>query len=118
MKPKKLRNIAIIVAGGKGKRMGLASGKQFLKIAGKPMVEWTICAFQKNKIIDGIILVVAKENLKRAKKLKFSKIIRVVVGGKERQDSVRKGLEALPSSAEIVVIHDGARPAVADELIT
>jgi len=112
---KSMKTVAIIVAGGKGKRMG--KPKQFLKIAGKPMVSWTLAAFQKCKAIDAIILVVEKENLAKARTLKFSKITKIVEAGKERQDSVKNGLKVLPESAEIVVIHDGARPAVTETLI-
>lgn len=101
-----LNTIAIIVAGGKGKRMGRP--KQFLKINGKPMLWWAVSAFQKARMIDGIILVVAREQIRLAKRLRFSKIIKVVSGGKERQDSVRKGLKVLPGSAMVVAIHDGA----------
>jgi len=110
-----MKTVAIIVAGGKGKRMG--KPKQFLKIAGKPMVSWTLAAFQKCRAVDAVILVVEKENLSRAQRLGFSKIIKVVEAGRERQDSVRNGLKVLPESAEIVVIHDGARPAVTESLI-
>lgn len=88
-----------------------------MKIAGKPMLWWSVAAFQRTKSIDGIILVVAREQLNRAKGLKFPKLIRIVAGGKERQDSVKNGLRALPPSAEIVAIHDGARPAVTPEMI-
>lgn len=119
-----MKTIAIIVAGGKGKRMKRPKsryphlrGKQFLKIAGKPMIEWTLSAFQKSKVIDGIILVVAKEALAKARQLRFSKIIKVVAGGAERSDSVKNGLKELPDSTNFVVIHDGARPAVTEELI-
>jgi 2-C-methyl-D-erythritol 4-phosphate cytidylyltransferase len=110
-----MKTVAIIVAGGRGKRMGRP--KQFIKIAGKPMLEWTVGAFQRSKVIDGIILVVAKEQMPLTNKLKFSKILKIVAGGKERQDSVRSGLEALPGTAEIVAIHDGARPMVTPGLI-
>jgi 2-C-methyl-D-erythritol 4-phosphate cytidylyltransferase len=81
------------------------------------MLAWTLEAFQKAKIIDGIILVVAKDKLAAARKLKFTKILKVLPGGKERQDSVRNGLSALPAGCEIVAIHDGARPAVTEEII-
>jgi len=114
-KSNQIKTVAIIVAGGKGKRMG--QPKQFLKIAGKPMLEWTIAAFEKAAIIDGIILVVAKENLPMACRLKSSKLLKVVAGGTERQDSVKNGLRQLPDKTEIVVIHDGARPAVSEEII-
>jgi len=110
-----MKTIAIIVAGGKGKRMG--KPKQFLKIEGKPMLEWTVAAFQRAQSIDGIILVVSKEDLAKAKRIRSAKIIEVVESGKERTDSVRNGLKVLPPSAEIVVIHDGARPAVTVDII-
>jgi 2-C-methyl-D-erythritol 4-phosphate cytidylyltransferase len=110
-----MKNVAIIVAGGKGKRMG--GPKQFLQINGKPMLAWTIDVFQRTKAVNAIILVVAEEQLAQAKRLKASKIIAVVAGGRERQDSVRNGLAAVPQGAQIVLIHDGARPAVTPELI-
>ncbi|MDD4178708.1 MAG: 2-C-methyl-D-erythritol 4-phosphate cytidylyltransferase [Candidatus Margulisbacteria bacterium] len=110
-----MKNITIIVAGGKGKRMG--KPKQFLKIAGRPMLAWTLAAFQNTRPIDGIILVVAPGQMELAKKLPKKKIIGIVAGGAERQDSVRNGLAALPGSAEIVLIHDGARPAVTTGII-
>ena len=110
-----MKTFAIIVAGGKGKRMGRP--KQFIKIAGKPMLEWTVGAFQKSGSIDGIILVVAQEQLSLARKLKFPKIFKIVAGGKERTHSVLNGLKALPDTVEIVAIHDGARPMVTPKLI-
>ncbi|MFH1386529.1 MAG: 2-C-methyl-D-erythritol 4-phosphate cytidylyltransferase [bacterium] len=110
-----MKNIVIIVAGGQGKRMG--KPKQFLRIAGKPMLDWTVAAFQKCKEIDGIVLVVSEEQLALAKKIKAGKIIAIIPGGKERQDSVRNGLAELPASTEIVAIHDGARPGVSVETI-
>ena len=110
-----VKTVAIIVAAGRGKRMG--KPKQFLKIAGRPMLEWTLSAFQKSRIIDGIILVIEKENIPRVKQLKFSKLIAVVEGGEERQDSVAKGLSELPASSEIILVHDGARPGVTGDRI-
>jgi 2-C-methyl-D-erythritol 4-phosphate cytidylyltransferase len=110
-----MKKIAIIVAGGKGRRMG--GPKQFIKINGKPMLAWTVGVFQRTKAIDGIILVVEEKQLPLAKKIRASKIIAIVPGGKERQDSVRSGLSALPEGTQVVVIHDGARPAVTPELI-
>lgn len=111
-----MKVIAIIVAGGRGKRMG--RDKQFLPIAGRPMLSWTVDAFAKAKIVDGIILVVARHNLAKARKIRSKKILAVVESGPERQDSVQNGLKALPASAEIVLIHDGARPAVSEAIIS
>ncbi len=110
-----MKSIAIIVAGGKGKRMGRP--KQFIKIAGKPVLWWTVKAFQKNKSIDGIVLVVNAQDIPRAKRFGFSKVIGVVAGGLERQDSVYNGILALPDDADIVAIHDGARPLISSEII-
>jgi 2-C-methyl-D-erythritol 4-phosphate cytidylyltransferase len=110
-----MKTVAIITAAGYGKRMGRP--KQFIEIAGKPILEWTLSVFENAKIIDEIILVVNKEEVARAKKFKFSKLKQVVAGGKERQDSVYAGLKALPEDAGMVVIHDGARPFVSSEII-
>lgn len=110
-----MKTIAIIVAAGQGKRMG--QPKQFLKIDGKPMLAWTVAVFQKCKAVNGIILVVAEDQLALAKKLKAAKLLSIVAGGKERQDSVRNGLAALPKTAQFVLVQDGARPAVTSKMI-
>ncbi|OGC11226.1 2-C-methyl-D-erythritol 4-phosphate cytidylyltransferase [candidate division WOR-1 bacterium RIFOXYA12_FULL_52_29] len=105
-----MKTIAIIVAGGMGRRMG--KDKQFLPIAGKPMVAWSLAAFERSKEVDGIILVVAKNNIAKAEKLKSKKLLAIALSGAERQDSVHNGLALLPRSAKIVLVHDGARPAI------
>lgn len=110
-----MKTVAIITAAGQGKRMG--SPKQFIKIGGRPMLWWTLSVFQKTKAIDEIILVVNAEEKNQTKGFKFSKIKKVVAGGRERQDSVNNGLKALPENTEIVVIHDGARPLVTAGMI-
>lgn len=110
-----LKTIAIISAAGQGKRMGRP--KQFLRIGGRPMLWWTLAVFQKTKSIQGIILVINADDKFRLKNFRFPKIIKVVAGGRERQDSVYNGLKALPKEAELVVIHDGARPFVTATII-
>ncbi len=114
--------IAIIPAAGSGKRIGTDIPKQFLSIGSKPLVVFTLEAFEQAALIDAVILVVpeseisfCEENIVRAHGLK--KVIAIVSGGKRRQDSVRKGLEATRGRYPIVVIHDGARPFVEPELI-
>jgi 2-C-methyl-D-erythritol 4-phosphate cytidylyltransferase len=112
-------NIAILVAAGRGARMG--RDKLFLKVAGKPVVAHTWGQLDEAKVIDEIILVVRagmeKKFLALAKKFQFRKKFQIVDGGAERQDSVWNGLEAVPAGAEIVVIHDAARPCVSAELM-
>lgn len=110
-----MKTVAIIVAAGQGKRMG--QPKQFLEIGGKPMLFWTLAAFDKTRVIDGIILVVNGEGVERAKKFEVSKLKKVITGGKKRKDSVYEGLKAVPSGAEIVAIHDGARPFISSAII-
>jgi 2-C-methyl-D-erythritol 4-phosphate cytidylyltransferase len=110
-----MKTVAIITAAGYGKRMG--QPKQFLEIGGKPILEWTLSVFEATEAIDEIILVVNEEDVERAKKFSFTKLKEVVAGGRERQDSVYNGIKALPEDAEIVAVHDGARPFVSSEII-
>ena len=112
---------AIIVAAGQGTRMGAGGDKLFLEVAGRPVVAHTWHRFEDAAAIGEIILVVrdgaqhAFEEL--ASRFGFKKPFRLVPGGKERQESVWAGLEALSSAAELVAIHDGARPCTTEDLI-
>lgn len=113
---------AIIVAGGKGKRMGQALNKQFIKIGGKEILARTIEVFQNLYEINEIIVVCAEGEIEYCKeniinKYGFSKVVKIVTGGMERQDSVRNGLVNCNSNTNIVVIHDGARPFVTSSII-
>lgn len=113
---------AIILAGGKGKRMGSAISKQFIDIKGKPIIYYTLKKFSENKKIDNIIVVLPedevkyfKENILKKYELRINKI---VIGGKERQDSVYNALKSLKnSSTDIVLLHDGARPFISERII-
>ena len=114
-------NAAIIVAAGRGTRMGAGVDKLFLQVAGRPVVAHTWRRFDDADCIGEIILVVRKGGEDKfselAAKFNFKKPFRIVTGGAERQDSVWNGLEALASTTEIVAIHDAARPCVSGELI-
>ena len=111
---------AIILAGGKGKRMGKDISKQFILVKNKPIIYYTIKKFSDCKLIDEIILVLPKDEIEYCKKEvleKYSlKVDKIIAGGKERQDSVYNGLKALKNS-DIVLIHDGARPFVSEKII-
>ena len=112
---------AIIVAAGRGTRMGPDIDKLFLEVAGRPVVAHAWAGFDTAECIDEIVLVV-RAGMEEAfreigAKLRVKKPHRFVVGGAERQDSVWNGLEALSAGAELVAIHDGARPCVSRELI-
>ncbi len=105
---------AVIVAAGSGTRMGPGVDKLFLEVAGRPIVAHTWARFDAAACIDDLVLVVRdgmqKEFRKLAVECGFKKPFRLTVGGKERQDSVWNGLQALVADCEIVAIQDGARP--------
>lgn len=114
-------NSAVIVAAGKGTRMGPGVDKLFLEVAGRPVVAHTWQRFNDAACIDEIILVV-RDGMQSAftelaQQFKLAKPYRFAVGGAERQDSVWNGLAALSSQAEIVAIQDGARPCTTEQLI-
>jgi len=110
---------AIIVAAGESRRMN-GVDKLLAPLAGKPVLAWSIEAFQNNPVIDRIILVNNQKNLEQVQCLKvekqWSKVAEVCLGGERRQDSVAACLK-LVSDCEWVIIHDGARPLVTQELI-
>ncbi len=110
---------AIIVAAGRSERMGGAD-KVFTPLAGRPLIAWTIAAFQKCDAIDAIIVVAAPGAVERMRALvsswRFTKVRDVVAGGDARQDSVRAGLDAAEGAA-YVAVHDGARPLITPDQI-
>ncbi len=113
---------AVILAGGKGKRMNSTISKQFIELKGKPIIYYTIKKFNDNKQIDNIVVVLSageieyfKENVLKKYDIRVDKII---AGGVERQDSVYNGLKSLENSeTDVVLIHDGARPFISDRII-
>lgn len=114
-------NAAIIVAAGRGVRMGAGIDKLFLPVAGVPLVVHTWRRFARVEALDEIILVVraGMEPAFRelAERHGLGRPFRVVHGGKERQDSVWNGLQALKPGTEVVAIQDGARPCTHASLI-
>jgi 2-C-methyl-D-erythritol 4-phosphate cytidylyltransferase len=113
---------AIIVAGGSGKRMGSALPKQYLDIGGKPILERTLTPFAGCPLIDGIVIAAPESDFGRIGGILPSLRIpaegfHVVQGGRERRDSVRNALDAVPDSAGIIVIHDAVRPFITSALV-
>ena len=115
-----MQRYAIIVAGGSGTRMGMEIPKQFLPLAGKPLLMHTIQAFASTSPSINIILVIPEKHIPLWKELcleyNFSNHYTIVNGGKERYDSVANGLAHVPDNA-LVAVHDGARPLVMAETI-
>ncbi len=120
------KNIALILAGGVGARMGQDIPKQFLNVYDKPVIVYTMEAFQRHPDIDAIEMVCVEEwigALKAyARQFGIAKLEGVVTGGEKGQDSIRKGLYDIVSrhsdEDDIVLIHDGIRPMVSQEIIT
>lgn len=114
------KTTAIILAAGAGKRMQSSIAKQYLLLGGKPILYYSLKAFEESTV-DEIILVVGENDLeycneKIVREYNFKKVVQIVEGGKERYHSVYNGLKNI-SSADQVLIHDGARPFVTVEII-
>ena len=113
---------AVIVAAGKSSRMGAGTDKAFLSLVNKPVVAWSMLAFERCKEVDRIVLVVRKDQQLAAKAVVkmfgISKIYAIVPGGNRRQDSVQAGLDACDLDTRYVLVHDGARPCVTPEMIS
>ncbi|HOP50284.1 MAG TPA: 2-C-methyl-D-erythritol 4-phosphate cytidylyltransferase [Ignavibacteriales bacterium] len=122
-----MRKIVIIPAAGSGTRCNSDIPKQFIKINDREILSYTLEAFDKHDGIDNIIVVTSKEYFELiqniAKNNKISKLIEVVEGGKERQDSVYNALEYVlnnlePNSDDIILVHDAARPLISSKIIS
>lgn len=113
---------ALIPAAGMGRRMGRTVAKQFLPLGDKPMLAHTLLAFQRSSDIDEIIPILSEEDMEHCladviEAFHITKVRTLVVGGKERQDSVYNGIAKLEKDASIVLVHDGVRPFVTAEMI-
>jgi 2-C-methyl-D-erythritol 4-phosphate cytidylyltransferase len=113
---------ALIPAAGMGKRMGRAVAKQFLPLGDKPMLAHTLLAFQRSSVVDEIIPILSEEDMETClaaiiEHYHITKVKTLVVGGKERQDSVYNGLQKIGKDTAIVLVHDGVRPFVTHEMI-
>lgn len=121
-----MKNIALIIAGGVGSRMGQEIPKQFINVYDKPVIVYTMEAFQKHKDIDEIEIVCLDDwqgALKAyAKQFGIAKLTGIVSGGKNGQDSIRNGLYDIisrhDSDDDIVLIHDAIRPMVSQSIIS
>jgi 2-C-methyl-D-erythritol 4-phosphate cytidylyltransferase len=114
---------AVIPAGGKGKRGGTETPKQYLKFRGKELIAYTLEVFQKNNLVDEIIISAEQdyfsllEEIK--KKFNLTKVSKIVEGGEERQDSVYNALKSINANDDdFIAVHDAARPLLPDDILT
>jgi len=122
MKKTIFTTVAVIPAAGSGIRMKSGRPKQFLSLAGRPILAVTLTHFQDCKDIDGVVLVAPPGDVTYCRKhiveaFEFTKVEKVVPGGKRRQDSVRLGIEATEGRYGRVLIHDGVRPVIDQGLL-
>ncbi len=112
---------AIVLAAGRSTRMGGGSNKQFIELLGKPIIWYSLTAFELCGAVDAVILVRRPDYAQEAEQIirafGFHKVVAVTDGGVERQNSVWNGLEKCDSATEIAAVHDGARPLVTPALI-
>ncbi len=122
----KMKNVAIIFAGGSGKRMNTISRpKQFLELSGKPVIIYTLELFDVHPDIDGIVVVCLESWIpflrKQLRKFEINKVVDIVPGGETGQDSIYKGLLVANNkyqNEDIVLIHDGVRPLITQQTIS
>ena len=108
------KNTALVLAAGRGRRMGGGRGKAFLSIMGKPLLAWTLSVFESFPRIQEVVLVVSpnrEEEFKEKILLPYNvSKARIVSGGDSRQDSIQNGFAGIEEPCNLVVVHDGARP--------
>lgn len=114
-------NIAVILAGGSGSRFGRDLPKQFLKVAGKKVIEHTIDVFEHNDLIDEIAVVTRPEFIADVEQMvvnnHYGKVRKILVGGKERYHSSLSAINAYTDDAANLIFHDAVRPLVNDRII-
>ena len=113
----------IIAAAGSGRRMGSGINKQYLHIGEMPVLARSIKAFNDNPLIDEILVVLQESDMAYFRqeilgKYPFAKVRQIVAGGSERQDSVRNALKQIGQETAYVLIHDGARPLIKQDVIS
>lgn len=120
-----IMNHAIILAAGQGQRMSMKKDKMLLLICGKPLIYYSLMAYNDHPEIDSIILVTNKNNQKELEIIvnsyKFSKVKKIILGGLLRQNSVGKGLNALEKIAkpnDVIIVHNGDNPLPSEEEIS
>ncbi|HEX7504850.1 MAG TPA: 2-C-methyl-D-erythritol 4-phosphate cytidylyltransferase [Syntrophales bacterium] len=118
-----MSTVAIVPAAGTGNRMGRERSKQYLSLAGMPILVWTLKVLEECPLVDGLLVVVPPQDIEFVRNTILSpcnlnKVNGVIPGGKERQDSVRAGVEALDRDTDLVIIHDAVRPFISIELIS
>jgi 2-C-methyl-D-erythritol 4-phosphate cytidylyltransferase len=119
-----MRVIALIPAAGMGKRMGAGINKQYLQLAGMPILAHTLRVFEQAPFVDHVYLIIPEDEIAYCRdnvveRYGITKVLGIVPGGRERQHSVLNGLRALDHLAgdDVIIIHDGVRPFVTQQIL-
>lgn len=112
----------MVPAAGRGLRMGTKTPKQFLGLGGVPLLVHSLRAFEVSEVVTEVILAVPAEDREYCRdeivaRHRFSKVRRIVAGGKQRQDSVRHALTEVTSDTDLVLVHDAVRPFLTEDMI-
>ena len=114
-------NAAVIVAAGRGTRMGMERNKVLYPLCGEPVIVRTARAFTESGLFDGGVVIVASacdmEDMRAMLGQGGVSVRAIVAGGRDRQESVWRGIQACDADADVIAIHDGARPLVTREVI-
>lgn len=118
-----MKNVAVVLAAGKGRRAGLECPKQFLTLDGQYLLEYSVDAFHRNRLIDEIVIVVSEEYIPLVTELKernqWSGVKHIICGGEERYHSTLAAVDVYSHQEDCnFYIHDAARPLVSDQIIT
>lgn len=112
--------VAVVTAAGKGTRMGADRNKLLLEVLGRPIIAWTLGVFESCPLVDEVLVVANEQDIFSYRDIikaeQFSKVTTIVCGGETRAESVYRGICAA-EDADIVMIHDGARPLVTPEIL-
>lgn len=116
-----MKNIAIILASGSGSRFASNLPKQFVRLAGKSVIQYTIEAFEQSEKIHEIIIVTKQEFIDYTYEIinanNYKKIVKVIAGGKERYDSTQSAIKSISDKEANLIIHDAVRPFVSQQII-
>lgn len=117
----RLRNVAVVLAGGTGTRVGLSIPKQLIKVAGKPIIEHTIGLLQASPLIDGIIVLMTPGHLDAVRAIlrpgSYPKVTQVLEGAETRNATTQRALDALGRQECNVLFHDAVRPLLSQRVI-
>lgn len=116
-----MKNIAVILASGTGSRFGSKLPKQFVRLAGKPIIQYTIEVFNASKLIDEIIIVTKEDYIDDVHLIinaqNYQKVSKVIAGGTERYDSTLAAINAIQDAEANILIHDAVRPFISQSII-